>query len=274
MNVQYRTLIDIPLSQTADVLTQGFADYVVPVNITRSALIDMIRRQGVDLSASYMICDEEHCVGAALIGRRGWFSRLAAISIIPEYRGKGIGSYILKQLIEDARKRQDRSLWLEVIDKNEMGVQFYNQLGFSKTRNLFSYTKEAKMSHQGLTLQEASLTFLSHLVFQHGLKHLPWQIAAETLANSNAPLKTYTFDSAYIVLSEREEKEVTVHSVLVLPEVRGQGKGRQILELAMQQFQGRTWNIPALCPEEVGGFFEKMGFKKQELAQLQMELRF
>lgn len=273
MNLQHKILIDIPLSKTADVLTQGFAEYFVPININKRTLLDMIRRQGIDLSTSYMIFDEKDCVGVALIGRRGWSSRLAAMSILPAYRGKGIGSSILDKLIEDAKKRQDRSLSLEVIDQNEAGIKLYTRLGFTKTRNLFSYVKEAEAAHQCLTLQETSLTALSNLVFQYGLKHLPWQIAAETLANSNAPLKAYTFDSAYIVLSEHEEKEVTVHSVLVLPEVRGQGKGRQLLELAMQQFQGRTWNIPALCPEEVGGFFEKMGFEKQELAQLQMELK-
>lgn len=273
MNLRHQTLIDFPPTKIAHVLTQGFTGYFFPIQFSEHMLFQMIQRHGVDLSSSYMICDGDSYVGVALIGRRGWISRLAAMSIVPEYRGKGIGSYILKQLVIDSKQRQDHSIVLEVIEKNEPGIKLYQKFGFVTQNRLLGFTQEAPSFDQGSKLEEISLTELAQLVFQYGIQSLPWQISAETLANSSTPIQAYTLDSAFIALSDPQQEEITIHSLLVLPEARDQGKGQQILKSAMQLFPDKTWKIPAICPEELGGFFEKMGFKQQEISQLQMELK-
>jgi hypothetical protein len=38
----------------------------------------------------------------------------------------------------------------------------------------------------------------------------------------------------------------------------------------MAHHPGKGWAVPALCPEEIGGLFEKVGLVKGPLAQLQM----
>ena len=38
----------------------------------------------------------------------------------------------------------------------------------------------------------------------------------------------------------------------------------------MAAHPGRKWGVPALCPEEVGGVFDKVGLELGPLAQLQM----
>jgi hypothetical protein len=44
------------------------------------------------------------------------------------------------------------------------------------------------------------------------------------------------------------------------------------MQALFARFPGRAWVIPAIFPQEMGGFFEKLGFERQNLAQFQMEL--
>jgi hypothetical protein len=39
-----------------------------------------------------------------------------------------------------------------------------------------------------------------------------------------------------------------------------------------QKYPGRRWLVPAICPAELGGFFEKLDFSTGELSQLQMSI--
>ena len=51
------------------------------------------------------------------------------ICIVPEYQGNGIGSYILKGILE---KNNDRDIKLQFFKQNPVGV-LYERLGFEKS---------------------------------------------------------------------------------------------------------------------------------------------
>jgi predicted GNAT family acetyltransferase len=59
--------------------------------------------------------------------------------------------------------------------------------------------------------------------------------------------------------------------IVVKPESRGQGQASRLVRALMFQFPGKKWNVAAVCPEELGGLFERMGFARESLSQLQME---
>jgi len=40
----------------------------------------------------------------------------------------------------------------------------------------------------------------------------------------------------------------------------------------MATFPGKRWGVPALCPEEMRGLFERVGFEREPLTQFQMAL--
>lgn len=257
-------------------MTDGFTGYFVPITVTAGALLVMIRQYGVDLAASYMICADDAPIGAVLVGRRGRCSRVAAMSILPDYRGTGAGSYIMEQLIRDARQRGDQSVVLEVIEQNEPALHLYQKFGFNKVRRLVGYAKEAApvARTQPLLeeLEEVEMAELGTAVLCHGLTDLPWQISGETLCNFSLPQRAYKLKSAYLALSDLEQSQILIQSLLVLPDARKMGQAKELLESAMTQFPNKKWKVPAICPEEVGGFFEKMGFIQEEISQFQMRL--
>lgn len=57
--------------------------------------------------------------------------RVIDISILPEYRNKGIGTFLLKKIIEEAKKDK-KKVSLHVVMYNNRAINLYEQLGFQK----------------------------------------------------------------------------------------------------------------------------------------------
>ncbi len=54
------------------------------------------------------------------------------IAVIPEFEGKGIGSALLTELIEEARRRQAADVLLEVREDNPRAQALYRRFGFEQ----------------------------------------------------------------------------------------------------------------------------------------------
>ncbi len=88
----------------------------------------MLRRNGINLDSSRVIMKDDQPSGLALIARRGWASRLAAIGIVSTARNGGTGTWAMRHLIEEAGSRGDKEMLLEVIEQNTAGVKLYKKL--------------------------------------------------------------------------------------------------------------------------------------------------
>lgn len=273
MNYTHQPLIAYALEEIAAVLTQGFAGYFVPITVSAEGLLQVIRELSIDLRASYMICADTTPVGVALIGRRGWTSRLAAMSILPDHRGKGAGTYLMAQLIADSQVRGDREIVLEVIEQNEPALKLYQNAGFTIVRRLTGYTQTPPLSVadvQIYPLQEIDLSELARIVHHYESADLPWQISGATLVNFSLPKRAFRLGSAFLALSDPAEEKIAILSLFVLPTMRGREHAKHIVASAMHQFPERHWTVPALCPEEYGGIFERLAFTRGEISQFQM----
>ncbi len=138
----FKPASEFSISQTADLLTRGFEGYLVPINIDESALLTMLRRDGIDLNESRILLKDDEPIGVALIARRGWTSRLAAMGIVSQARNSGAGTWAMEHLIEEARARGEKEMLLEVIEQNTAGVKLYEKVGFNKVRRLVGYKLE------------------------------------------------------------------------------------------------------------------------------------
>lgn len=82
-----------------------------------------------------IVCDEDIAVGYALFypnfssfrGERGF--HLDDIYVKKEYRGKGLGEAMLKEIARDASSRGFERIDFQVLDWNEPSIQFYKNLG-------------------------------------------------------------------------------------------------------------------------------------------------
>jgi GNAT superfamily N-acetyltransferase len=237
----------------------------------------MLHKDGIDLSASRVLLAEDRPCGIALIAPRGArrTSRLAAMGVAKETRGKGAGSWFMKELIDEACERSDREMVLEVIEQNEPAVKLYRNYGFESVRRLVGYTCKGKDAEEieKNHLQEIDLREMSRLISQYGLPDVPWQLSGESVAQMNPPVHAYRNGQAYIVISNPEVENVIVWSLLVQPQARGHGLASEMLKQVIGKYAGKTWHVPALCPEEFGRVFEQAGFEKEKLSQWQMKLR-
>ena len=273
MNLDTRPASDLPTPDLVQLLNLSFEGYVVPVRFERSQFLTMLRKDNVDLEASRILFADGEPSGIALIARRGWSSRLAAMGLVKEARGKKAGSWLMESLIREARERGDRRMTLEVIEKNEVGVRLYKRHGFQVVRRLVSFVHQDAKQAAKNGLRELDLREMGRLVSLYGLPDLPWQLSGETIASLTPPARAYKTDTgACIAISNPETENIVIWSLLVEPEARGKGSALELLNAVMANHPGKTWHVPAILPEELGFVYERAGFRREELSQFQMEL--
>lgn len=264
-----------PLPDLVKFLNRGFEAYFVPIQFNTVTFLGMLRKDGIDLTASRVLLADDQPCGIALIARRGWASRLAAMGIVQEMRGKGAGSWFIDELTLEAHQRDDREMTLEVIEQNEPAVKLYRKSGFQVVRRLVGFIRRGKDAQEDgkSDLCEIDLREMGRLVSLHGLSDLPWQLSGESIAQMNPPACAYRKGPAYVAISNPAAEQVGVWSLLVEPGARGRGLGTDILKSVSANHMGRTWHAPAIFPEEFGRVFEKAGFEREVLSQWQMNLK-
>lgn len=263
---------DYPLPDLTQLLNLSFENYLVPVAFNLSQFLTMIRKDSLDLAASRVLLVDEQPAGIALIARRGWTSRLAAMGIVQGQRSKGAGSRFMRKLIDEARERNDHAMVLEVIEQNENAVKLYQKCGFQSVRRLIGLIRKDAIEKNKTSLTAIDLREAGSLIAQHGLADLPWQLAGETIAHMNPPACAYRNGPALVVTSNLAVEHVVIWSLLVEPQARGQQLGVEMLKSVIANHPGKTWHIPAIFPEEFGKLFKRAGFEQEELTQWQMKL--
>lgn len=277
MGFDIKPASDYPLPDLVEILNLGFEGYIIPIQLNFSQFLTMLRKDNLDLTASRILVIDSQPAGIALIARRGWVSRLAAMGIAKEMRGKGAGSWFMERLIQESCERHDREMVLEVIEQNGPGIRLYQKFGFQKVRRLIGLTRQCDTSEHTNrdaihNLEEIDLRVMGGLILQHGLPDLPWQLSGESIALLNPPARAYKKGQAYAAISDPTAGHVVVWSLLVEREARGNHLAADMLKSVISQHADKTWHIPAVMPEEFGGIFERAGFQREELSQWQMRL--
>jgi ribosomal protein S18 acetylase RimI-like enzyme len=266
-------MVDYELAEIVRLINRGFADYFVPVEFNRPLLLTMVQQDSIDVVCSRVVVHGKKPVGVALIARRGWTSRVAAMALVPEARGQGVGTWLMEQLMAEAKVRDEQTMVLEVIEQNTPAVRLYRRCGFQVQRRLVGL---APTQFEGATaadgLAAVDIREVARLVTMYGLPDLPWQIAGESLAQLAFPNRAYRLKDAYAVMSNPNKAQITLRTVLVRPAARHQGQATRLLQALSARYPGKQWRLPVLCPEELGGLFEQAGFERESLTQLQMKL--
>jgi ribosomal protein S18 acetylase RimI-like enzyme len=274
MKLDIRAASDYPITDLLYDLNLAFEGYLVPVRFSLHQFQAMLHRDSIDLSSSRILLANDRPIGIALIARRGWSSRLAAMGIAKGMRGKGAGTWFMQQLTQESLERGEREMTLEVIEQNLVAVRLYENMGFQVVRRLVGLIHKQGQLKPKIELQEIDPREMGQLVMQYGLPNLPWQLSGETVAVLHPPACAYKNEQAYIAISNPCASDVVIHCLLVEPCARGKGLAVDMLTHVMAKHPGRTWHVPALLPEEFGGIFERAGFQREEISQWQMRLSY
>jgi N-acetylglutamate synthase-like GNAT family acetyltransferase len=237
-------------------------------------LLARLRLDAVDLGQSLVVIANDAVVGVALVARRGWSSRVAAMGVASDWRGKGVGRFLMDELLRDARQRGDRQMVLEVIVQNQTAVRLYESVGFMRVRRLVGLVNDRPGALASLEPEEFDIRDLGRMIAVSGLSDLPWQLSAETIAHYTPPFRAYRLDGASALISDPGEKDVRFHALLVEPGLRHAGRAARLVCAIMMHHPERIWHVPAVFPEEIIGPLEAAGFRREVLAQWQMRLDF
>lgn len=262
-------------SLVADALTRSFEGYVMTFNVSAQEYERRFRPENIDPFASRLYFIETRPVAVILVARRGWTSRIAAMAVAPEVRGRGVGKQIMQEAIREAAARGDRSVLLEVIEHNTPAVNLYTRLGFSQLRRLVGYQRgPGGAPDAAYTLSELDPLDFARVVAREGEPGLPWMLAAETLSAMAPPARAYHLDHhAYALIGDPDAEVITLTALVVPRTDRRQGWGTRLMQALYASSADRPWSIPAIVPEELApAFFRRCGWELQDTTQLEMVL--
>jgi ribosomal protein S18 acetylase RimI-like enzyme len=268
-------MVDYGLDRSAEILARGFEDYFVRIPFTVLMLLNMVRTDSVDLASSRVFVRDGAGIGAALIARRGWTSRLAAMAIVAEARRTGIGRSAVLRLVEEAKARGERTMVLEVIEQNIAAVELYRACGFQTIRRLVGFSSAVESAVPGGTnLVDVDLREVAAAVRRYSLRDLPWQLSGETIAQLSPPAAGYRLGDAWIAVTDPSQSVVAVRALAGGDSIEPSHL-TALVRAVMAKHPGKTeWCFHPIWPEEFSGAIAPLGLPRTSLSQWQMQLQF
>ena len=99
------------------------------------------------LSTHFLVFDQKKAVATARWRRTKDGIKLERFAVLPNYRGKGIGKFLVQQIIQDVKLFSDYIY----LNAQIQVVSFYEQLHFEKVGPLF---EEAGIQHYKMVLKD------------------------------------------------------------------------------------------------------------------------
>lgn len=120
----------------AALMERCYSDYEVPMHIDAAAFRFMARSFDLDMAESRVVSIGGTPVAIGLLGLRNGSAWVGGMGTAPEARRQGHAEAILLALLERARARSAREVWLEVLEQNVRAIPLYEKLGFAHVRTL------------------------------------------------------------------------------------------------------------------------------------------
>ncbi len=259
------------LTQAAELINRGFADYVVQFKMTEATLWHAARLDSIDFNASSVVHVDGTPAGVVLMARRGWTSRVAAMAVVPELRRQRAGRALMEQVLTEAKQRGERAMVLEVLTSNTPAVRLYESLGFTKIRRLTSYVGPAPSGLKPVPgLVEVDLRAVAAALIREEAVNWPWQLSGETIAMLTPPTVAYELDGAWVALVNAAGPSVTIRALAVEGPDRRAERAVRLLHAVMARHPAAEWRVSAIWPEDLEPWITGAGLTRDELSQWQM----
>lgn len=270
--MEFRSLHQYNIVEIADLFDRCFEDYVIPFKITHQSAAAHIRRDGVDLWRSFAVLHQGREVGIAYLAPRFDKVRLAGMGVIKEARGQGVGRAAVVEFLRRCRSDNFQEAVLEVFEQNISAVRLYESYGFKVMQRLYGYQRGPLEAPDGEELVEVDPSlYIDAIRSDRG--HSTHGQGPEHACAMTLPVRCWSNGQAFACFAPPSESApIVVSGFAVLPQHRGQGCGRRMIESIQRSFPGRSWMIPQVVPECMDGFFLKLGFQRQALNQFAMRL--
>ena len=171
------------LDKLAAIFNAGYEGYFTPFTLDEAAFRFMVTTFDDDLDASRVVLVDGEPAGIcklAIRADRGW---IAGIGVAAPHRGKGLGEALMREVIDVARTRGLRELWLEVLTPNAPAIALYRKLGFETVRDVEVWALESRVAQPQETVRSVPLEQAQARIARERRQREPWQRADESVAH-------------------------------------------------------------------------------------------
>jgi len=276
MAITFEPAVLRPLPELVAAFNDAFRGYVGgEIALDPVSFGTFLARQGIDLSASIAAMDEDgEVIALALMGRRGWTSRLAAMGVTGAAQERGVGRVVVEEMLRAARERGDRYVELEVIRTNPRGVRLYQGAGFRAVQALlgFELPAPAEAKATGAQPEEVDPYDVTRAVGRYADDDTPWQASETLLASYGAPVRGLRLGPAWALVAPPRAGRAALLALVVEPDARRAGHGSRLLAALMSMTPEAQLTVAPVCPERYQPFFERAGASVMALSQWQMRI--
>lgn len=126
----------------AALFTGCYRGYYVPMTLAAPDFEHMARLCDYDLERSRVALLDGVPAGLAVLAARGTRGWIGGMGVVPEARGRGLGTALMRAVLAAGRDLGLRSVDLEVLVQNAPAIRIYEELGFRRTRGLEVWSLE------------------------------------------------------------------------------------------------------------------------------------
>ena len=169
-------------AELAEIFNAGYEGYYTPFTLDEAAFRFMTKVSDDDLEASRVVLVDGEPAGIcklAIRADRGW---IGGLGVAAAHRGGGLGEALMREVIDVARTRGVRELWLEVLTPNLPAITLYEKLGFERVRDVEVWTLGNRVSRRH-DVHPVPLEQAQARIGRERRHREPWQRADESVAN-------------------------------------------------------------------------------------------
>jgi GNAT superfamily N-acetyltransferase len=268
--------VEYSYQELADLFTEGFVGYPVPVKFSREELCTFIRMSSVDLNISPVARLDGKDVGILLLGTKGWSMRGAGMGIVPDYRNRGIGTELIREWIKIGKENGYKHLLLEVIDDNKPAINIYKNCGFKIKHQLFGYERPIKNIETDLndTINEIDPLDVTRILAVESFSDITWQYSSEYFAGLGPKSTGYSLNGkSFAIVTPKTEDTIRINALVTRTSERGNGWAKRMLAAIIKKYPEFKLELLAALPEHIASdLLKSSGFEKISVGQYEMTL--
>ena len=169
------------LEELAELFNAAYEGYFVPMHLDTGAMRFMLEAMDLVPARSQVAWRDGAPVGLAMLGVRGTRGWVGGMGVVAAARRDGVGTMLMRALLEAARAEGVRELFLEVLEQNTSARALYERLGFRPLRRLEVWTYAGQPASSAGAAQACGPGEARRRIAARRTAAEPWQRADETV---------------------------------------------------------------------------------------------
>lgn len=274
-----QTIPDIDLEVLVQSFNEAFAGYFVPVQVTVSQMRDKILNDGIDLSISIGVFDQDCLVGFILHGA-GMMDGLktvynAGTGVLPSHRGQGLTRRMYKLAIPLLKNQGYELSVLEAITENAPAIKVYQSIGFEQTRTVHCFLGNVQCDKpKSVELAILPIKLSVHPELQAWWNYEPtWQYSWEAASRTEDQFRCMGAfrDQELVGYLNFHPIKGRIQQLAVRPDHRRNGVATSLIQFATQECSGPLSAINIDEHDSASlAFFAAMGLEEL-IGQIEMK---